>query len=87
MVLSRFELPVWAMRWLGHVPIAVMAALVGQELLGSGESLNLAQNVDLLAGILTFFVAVTTRSLLLTVLFGVVCALLLRYLMISMIPT
>ncbi|KIL37038.1 branched-chain amino acid ABC transporter [Cohnella kolymensis] len=82
MVLSRFELPAWAMRWLGHIPIAVMAALVGQELLGGGGSFNITRNVDLLAGILTFFVAVKTRSLLLTVLFGVICALVLRFVMI-----
>lgn len=82
MVLSRFELPVWALRWLGHIPIAVMAALVGQELIGTGESFSIIHNVDLMAGILTFIIAVKTRSLLLTVLFGVLCALVLRFFII-----
>jgi branched-subunit amino acid transport protein len=79
MVLSRFTLPDWALRWLSHIPIAVMAALVGQELLQAKASYRLADHLDLLAGILTFFVAAKTKSLLWTVLFGVICAFALRY--------
>lgn len=32
MILSRFELPEWGMRWLNYVPISVIAALIGQEI-------------------------------------------------------
>jgi branched-subunit amino acid transport protein len=80
MLLSRIQLPDWALRWLGHIPIAVMAALVGQELIRLEAGFHLASHMDLLAGVLTFFVAARTRSLLWTVLFGVVCALVLRQL-------
>ncbi|TJY41119.1 AzlD domain-containing protein [Cohnella pontilimi] len=79
MVLSRFSLPDWALRWLSHIPIAVMAALVGQELLQVKDSYRLADHMDLLAGILTFFVAAKTKSLLWTVIFGVMCTLVLRW--------
>lgn len=78
MVLSRIPLPDWALQWLKHVPIAVMAALVGQELVVSDGKLLLLNNVDLAAGLLTFLVAVKTRSLLWTVLAGTACAMLLR---------
>jgi len=78
MILSRLALPSWLLRWLGHIPIAVMAALVGQELIEVKGSYQLSDYTNLIAGILTFIVALKTRSLLWTVLFGVVCALVLR---------
>lgn len=80
MVLSRMTLPEWGIRWLGHVPIAVMAALVGQEvLLHDGKWASLSTNVELLAAILTFLVALKTRSLLGTVVSGIVAIMVLRY--------
>ncbi|ALS24087.1 MULTISPECIES: AzlD domain-containing protein [Paenibacillus] len=78
MVLSRIPLPDWALQWLKHVPIAVMAALVGQELFVSDSKLVLWKNVDLAAGLLTFIVAIKTRSLLWTVIAGTACAMVLR---------
>ena len=33
MILSQLELPTWLIRWLKNVPVAVMAALLAQELL------------------------------------------------------
>lgn len=44
-ILSRVELPEWAMRWLSYVPIAVMAALVGQELLMPNGKLEPLQKI------------------------------------------
>ncbi len=80
-VLSRIQLPEWGMRWLQHVPIAVMAALVGQELLVKDGRFSLfANNLELLAALPTFLVAVITRSLLGTVVTGVLSMLLLRFL-------
>lgn len=49
MILSRFELPEWGMRWLNYVPISAMAALIGQEiLLNDGKFSPIANNVELL---------------------------------------
>ncbi|WP_308639890.1 AzlD domain-containing protein [Paenibacillus silvisoli] len=79
-VLSRVRLPDWAMRWLSFVPIAVMAALVGQELLmEDGELAAITNNVELVAALPTFLVAILTRSLLGTVLAGIITIMVLRY--------
>lgn len=81
MVLSRFKLPDMALRWLNYVPVSVMAALVAQELLLSNGKLALtADNVSLLAAVPTFWVAFRTRSLLSTVLVGILAVMLLRLL-------
>lgn len=79
-VLSRLQLPDWAMRWLNYVPISVMAALVGQELLlADGEMRSIMTNVELWAALPTFLVAALTRSLLGTVIVGIITVMALRY--------
>lgn len=78
MVLSRIELPEWAMRWLNYVPISVMAALIGQELFMHNGEFTLL-NIEVLAALPTFLVAVITRSLLSTVVAGVITTMLLRF--------
>lgn len=73
MILSRFELPEWGKRWLNYVPISVMAALIGQEILmNDGKISSLTNNVELVAAIPTFWIAIKTRSLLGTVLAGII---------------
>ncbi|MDN4067811.1 AzlD domain-containing protein [Paenibacillus vini] len=79
MVLSRMELPEWGIRWLNYVPISVMAALVGQELLLQDGQFSLMNNIELLAAIPTVFVAMKTKSLLGTVVAGMVSIMVLRY--------
>lgn len=79
MVLSRIELPEWGIRWLNYVPISVMAALVGQELLVQDRQFHLLNNVELLAAIPTVLVAMRTKSLLGTVVAGLVSIMALRY--------
>jgi len=82
MVLSRMELPEWGIRWLNYVPISVMAALVGQELfVHDGQLASLWTNVELLAAIPTVLVAIKTRSLLGTVVAGMIAIMILRYLL------
>lgn len=79
-VLSRIELPEWAMRWLSYVPIAVMAALVGQELLlPNGKLVPLQNNLELIAALPAFIVAIVTRSLLGTVIAGIISIMVLRF--------
>lgn len=81
MVLSRFELPEWATRWLSFIPISVMAALVGQEIFMQEGKISLSlENVEILAAIPTFLIAVKTRSLLATVLAGIISLMVLRFL-------
>jgi branched-subunit amino acid transport protein len=80
MVLNRLPLPNWALQWLNHVPVAVMAALVGQELFMTDGKLSLFGNVDIWAGAFTFWMAIKTRSLLWTVIAGAASAMVLRLL-------
>jgi len=81
-LLSRVQLPNWAMRWLSFVPVAVMAALVGQDVLAAeGQLAPPHQNAELIAALPTFAAALLTRSLLVTVVAGVVSMMALRFLM------
>ncbi|MHB1134452.1 MAG: AzlD domain-containing protein [Chloroflexota bacterium] len=80
-VLSRVALPAWLIRWLGYMPIAVLAALLAQAVLVPDGALALSpDNLSLLAVLPTLLVAIMTRSLLGTVLCGVTAMALLRLL-------
>lgn len=79
-VLSRLTLPDWGMRWLSNVPIAVMSALVGQELLlANGKLSSFQNNLELFAAIPTFVVAILSRSLIGTVVVGIITMMILRF--------
>lgn len=81
MLLSRITIPEWGMRWLSYVPIAVMAALVAQELfVTDGRFAALSTNVELIASLPAFWVAIKFRSLLGTVITGIISLMLLRLL-------
>ncbi|MDK2887213.1 Branched-chain amino acid transport protein [Desulfofundulus australicus DSM 11792] len=72
LLLSRFRIPPSWIRWLGYVPVAVLAALVAPEIFLKGDILVLTpENKNLIAAIPAFGVAVKTRSLLFTLLAGV----------------
>lgn len=79
MILSRLSLPDWIMSWLNHVPVAVMAALVGQELLLSDGKLAIFDSLELLAAMPTFLVAIISRSLLATVITGIISMTVVRF--------
>jgi len=70
-VLSRLEMPAWLRRFLAHVPVAVLAALVAPHLLVAGDGLALSpSNLPLVAAIPTVAVAIKTKSLFLPILAG-----------------
>ncbi|ULO05066.1 AzlD domain-containing protein [Paenibacillus sp. 19GGS1-52] len=80
MLLSRITIPSWGMRWLNFVPIAVMSALIAQELfVQNGEFTFPSNNLELFAALPTFWVAIKTRSLLGTVVTGIISLMILRY--------
>ncbi|WP_145050015.1 AzlD domain-containing protein [Paenibacillus xylanexedens] len=80
MLFSKIQIPMWLLRWLEYVPVAVMAALIGQELFMSGNKLvPITQNPALWAALPTLIIAIWTRSLLGTVLVGIVAMMILRY--------
>lgn len=80
MILSRLQLPNWLIRWLKHVPISVMAALLAQELLLSKGAFAPGDNIlQILAALPAFAVAIWTKSLLGTVLVGIASMFALRF--------
>ncbi|MFZ0446017.1 MAG: AzlD domain-containing protein [Bacillus sp. (in: firmicutes)] len=79
MILSQLELPTWLIRWLKNVPVAVMAALLAQELLLSNNQFSIMDNgLKILAAIPAFIIAILTKSLLGTVMVGVIVMMILR---------
>ncbi|HEX9118873.1 MAG TPA: AzlD domain-containing protein [Anaerolineae bacterium] len=80
-LLSRFTLPDRAVRWLGYVPVAVLAALLAQSVLLANGRIDLSPtNLSLIAVIPALIVAIRTRSLIGTVAAGVAAMALLRLL-------
>lgn len=78
-VLSRFRLPPLMLRWLGFVPVSVLSALLAKELLIGANGLALPpEHPQLLAAVPAFLVAAATRSLMGTVLAGILAMALLR---------
>ncbi|MCT2345482.1 AzlD domain-containing protein [Niallia taxi] len=80
MILSRMKLSEGVQKWLYFVPIAILAAIVGQELFIQNNEISLSLNKELLAAIVTVFIAISTRSLLWTVISGVTAFVLVRWL-------
>ncbi len=79
-ILSRVQLPPGLERWLGYVPIAVLAALLAQSVvLVDGHFALPPQNLALLAILPALAVAARTRSLIGTVAAGVAAMALLRW--------
>ena len=79
-LLSKMEIPKWGIDWLKHVPVAVMAALLAQELLLSEQVFSIKDNaLNLAAALPAFLVAIFTRSLLGTVMIGVLSLMILRF--------
>jgi len=78
-LLSRVTLPAWLTDWLSLVPAAVLAAMLAQSLFLQGNRLVLSwHNPYLLAAAPTFVVAWRSRSVVLTMLCGIVCFALLQ---------
>ncbi len=81
-VLTRIELPDWAKEWLRLIPGAILAASLTQTLLVQENHINLSwTNVELLAALPAFLVAWRTRSMILTMLSGMLSYALLQYLL------
>ncbi|MGF7047810.1 branched-subunit amino acid transport protein [Paenibacillus sp. DS2015] len=79
-ILSRMQLPMGLIRWLQYIPVAVMSALIAQELfISEGQFAFVNNRLDWMAALPTFAVAIWTRSLLGTVIVGLVCMMLLRW--------
>lgn len=81
-VLSKLNIPEPVIRWLGFVPVAVLAAILMPTLLmpEPAQQLSLGlENKDLLAAVPAFAVALKTRSLVWTLLAGMAVMALLQF--------
>ena len=79
--LATVELPPWLLRWLSYVPAAVLAALLAPSVfMPEGYLQPNWHNLYLLAALPTMVVAVRTRSLVGTVVVGMVSMIVLQYL-------
>jgi len=59
-------------KWLNQIPVAIMSALLAQELLFVNDNISLINNEKIYAAIPAIIVAFLTKSLLGTVITGVV---------------
>lgn len=81
-VLSRLDLPEGVRRWLGYVPVSVMAAIVAVQVLHPGGTFRFdLANPYLLAAIPTAAVFKFTRSFLGATITGMLAFLAFRYLL------
>jgi branched-subunit amino acid transport protein len=78
-LLARVALPQWLRTWLSQVPVAILAALLAQEVLfAGGRMVPFTQNLAVAAIVPVLLVAAFTRSLIGAVAAGVVTMAVLR---------
>ncbi len=78
---GKKEIPPLVLKWLGYIPPAVLAALLAPDILLNGQQLNLSiRNMELLAALPSFLVAIYTRSMLFTLVAGMLSFVVLNYL-------
>lgn len=79
LLFKNFQLPELVLRWLNYIPTAILAALLFPNILIKENQLALSWNNEyLLAAIPSFIIAIITRSLVWTVLVGVLSVYILR---------
>jgi len=78
-VLSKMKIPRPVIWWLGFVPAAVLAAIIAPSLLMPDQELLISlENKCLLSAFPAFAVAIKTKSLVWTLIIGMVCMALLQ---------
>jgi branched-subunit amino acid transport protein len=70
--LNNVKLKEGVIKWLNYIPVTVMSALLAQELFLSNGNISILNNEKLLASLPAFLVAILTKSLLGTVIAGIV---------------
>lgn len=76
---SNVEFPPWLVKWLGFIPAAVLAALLTPDLfVPDGQLLLTYRNPYLLAALPTLLIALKTKSMIWSLIGGMVCFALLQ---------
>ncbi|SDN67166.1 Branched-chain amino acid transport protein [Paenibacillus sp. yr247] len=78
-VVRKLNLPQAFMKWLSYIPVCLLTALVVQEMIQKTESIPMVNWLNIAMVIPTLLTALKTKSLLATVLVGIVSAGLLRW--------
>ena len=77
--LNNIKLKKSIINWLNYIPISVLSALLAQELLFSNGQISIFNNEKILAALPTFLVAIFTKSLLWTVIIGVISMMIIKF--------
>lgn len=77
--LNDIKLKKSVINWLNYIPVSVLSALLAQELLFSNGQISIFNNEKILAALPTFLVAILTKSLLGTVLVGIISMLIIKF--------
>ncbi|MFP7492808.1 AzlD domain-containing protein [Terribacillus saccharophilus] len=78
LIIRNLKLPVLAMKWLSYIPICILTALVVSSVLGEGGALSFDW-FAIIVMIPTILFALWTKSLLFTVIIGVVLMAAMRF--------
>ncbi len=77
---ANSTLPVIIQKWLKYIPPSILSALVVSEILVKDNQIYFSfSNLFLIAAFPTFLVAYKTKSLFMTLIFGMLCMMLIRY--------
>lgn len=77
--LNDIKLKKSVINWLNYIPVSVLSALLAQELLFSNGQISIFNNEKILAALPTFLVAILTKSLLWTVIIGVISMVIIKF--------
>lgn len=77
------ELPLWFQKWMGYLPISIFAALIATDIFFWGDRLevNPIVNAKLLPSLITVFIAYKTKSMIYSIVGGVLAITLLIWIM------
>ncbi|WP_077306695.1 AzlD domain-containing protein [Terribacillus halophilus] len=80
LIIRNLKLPNQVMKWLGYIPVCILTALVVSNFIEEGEPVSFDwQTITIMVPTILF--AIWTKSLLLTVLFGMLLMAALRFFM------
>ncbi len=80
-LVNKLKLPKWFLLWLEYVPVAVLSALFFKEVLLLNGEMRAWDDPFLIAGLLALGIAFIVRNIFLTVLIGMGCYVLIKYLL------
>lgn len=74
LVLKNARMPVWFGKWMFYLPISIFASLIATDIffLDGNFKLNILENLKLIPSLLTMVVAYKTKSMIFSILMGMI---------------